>query len=216
VKLLRVTPSVISLDIARMKKRIVPVRVDLVGKSPFGYTTGEVEVSPATVEVAGPAPQVDKLQSVVTETVDISHLTQTTTHDLQLQGTEGDLITYSVNQVRARLEIQEVMVTREFRRLRTILKNAAYRVTPPLPLTEVTVRGPQRVVEKLSLTGEEVVVDARGKGPGVVTLPVKVLLPPGVEIVAQEPAEVELAFIAEEEKKPKKSPIFEKKKRPGA
>ncbi len=216
VKMLRVTPSVISLDIARLKKRIVPVRVDLVGKPPFGYTTGEIEVSPSTVEVSGPAPQVDQLQAVVTETVDVTSLTQTTTRTLQLQGTDGDLIAFNVDQVHARLEVQEVMITREFRRLRPILKNAAYRTTSSLPLTEVTVRGPQLVVEKLSIASDGVFVDASGKGPGVVTLPVTVRVPPGVEVIAQDPTEVEVTLRADEEKKPSKTPILEKKKRLGA
>lgn len=217
VKLLRVTPSVISLDIARLKKRIVPVRVDLVGKPPFGYATGEVEVWPPTVEVSGPTPQVDKLQAVMTETVDVSNLMQTTTRNLQLQGVDGDLVTFSVNQVRARIEVQDILITREFRHLRILLKNAAYRTTPRnLPSTEVTVRGPQRIVEKLSISSEDVFVDASGKGPGVVTLPVTVLVPPGVEVIAQDPTEVELTFIAPEEKKTQKTPIRKEKKRPGA
>ncbi|MBI3756681.1 MAG: hypothetical protein HY267_01765 [Deltaproteobacteria bacterium] len=216
VKLIRVTPSVISLEIARMTKRIVPVRVDLVGKPPFGYTTGEVEVSPSTVEVSGPAPQVEKLQTVVTETVDISRLTQVETRDLTLQATDGDLITYNVDQVRARVDIQEVIVTRELRRLRTTIKNVPYRVTPSSWLTDVTVRGPQRIVEKLNIANGEVFVDASGQGPGTLTLPVTVLLPPGVEIVVQEPAEVELTLIAENEKKPRNPPISKKRKKSGA
>ncbi len=216
VKLIRVTPSVITLEIARMTKRIVPVHVDLVGKPPFGYTTGEVEVSPATVEVSGPAPQVEKLQAIATETVDVSHLTQLETRNLNLQAIDGDLISYNVDQVRARVDIQEVMVTREFRRLRTTVKNTPYRVTPSSWLTDMTVRGPQRIVEKLSITNEEVFADAQGQGPGTITLPVTVSLPPRVEIVVQDPAEVELTLIAENEKKSQNPPILKKRTKSGA
>jgi hypothetical protein len=133
-----------------------------------------------------------------------------------LQATDGDLITYNVDQVRARVDIQEVIVTREFRRLRATVRNAPYRVTPSFWITDVTVRGPQRIVDKLNLTNEEVFVDASGQGPGTITLPVTVLLPPGVEIIAQEPAEVELTLIAENEKKSQNPPIPEKRKRSGA
>jgi YbbR domain-containing protein len=213
VKLLRITPSVISVDIARLKKRMVPVHVDVVGSPPFGYGIGAVGVSPPTVEVLGPAPLVDKLQAILTENVDVSTLTQTATRDLQLQGPDGDWMTYNVDRVRIHLDVHDVIVSREFRRLRTTLKNASYRVTPaPLPLTEVTVRGPQRIVEKLTLANDDVFVDARGKGPGVVMLPVNVLVPPGVEVIAQDPTEVELTLKAEEEKKPQKPPIAKTKR----
>jgi YbbR domain-containing protein len=215
VKLLRVTPSVITLDIARMTKRVVPVRVDMIGKPPFGYTAGEVDVSPATVEVSGPAPQVEKLQAIATETVDLSRLTQPVTRELQLLGPEGDLISYNVERVRARIDVQEVLTTREFRRIRITVKNTEYRVVPAPPLADVVVRGPQRVVDKMSLANGEVFVDASGQGPGTVTLPVSVLLPPEVEIVAQDPNEVELNLLSESEKKSPSAPPPEKKKKSG-
>lgn len=215
VKLLRVTPSVISLDIARMIKRVVPVRVDLIGQPPFGYETGEVEVSPPTVEVSGPAPQVGKLQAVMTEGVDMSRLTQTVTRDLRLHNEEGDSVSYNIEKARARIEVREVMVSREFRHLRVDIKNAEY----PLPQTpffvDVWLRGPQRIMDALQLTNGEVFVDANGRGPEEVTLPVTILLPPGVEVLGQYPTEVELKFVTGDEKKPSKpsKPLKSKKKR---
>ena len=109
VKLLRVTPSAISLDIVRMIKRVVPVRVDLIGKLPFGYETGEIEVSPSTVEVSGPAPQVEKLQAVMTDVIDVSRLTQTVTQDLGLRGMDGEFVSYNIEQARVRIDVQEVV-----------------------------------------------------------------------------------------------------------
>lgn len=216
VKLLRVTPSAISLDIARMVKRIVPVRVEIVGKPPAGYSAGEVDVSPATVEVSGPAPQIEKIQSIATDPMDISRLTQSTSRDLQLPRPDGDLVTYNAEQVRARIEIQEIVVSKEFRRLRAMVKNARLRVTPSVFLVDVAVRGPQRIVEKLKLTSEEVFIDAGSQGQGSVSLPVTVLLPPEVELVSQDPPEVEVKLTADEEKKSHDPPISIKRKKSGA
>ena len=175
VKLLRVTPSAISLDIVRMIKRVVPVRVDLIGKLPFGYETGEIEVSPSTVEVSGPAPQVEKLQAVMTDVIDVSRLTQTVTQDLGLRGMDGEFVSYNIEQARVRIDVQEVVVTREFRRLRVNIKHAAFRMPQTLFFVDVSVRGPQRIVDKVHLADGEVFVDANGRGPGEVTLPVTVL-----------------------------------------
>ena len=216
VKFVRVTPSVLSLDIARIIKRVVPVRVDLVGQPPFGYETGAIEVSPSTVEVSGPAPHVGKLQAVMTESVDLSRSTQTMTLDVGLLSEDGDFVTYNIEKARARVEVREVLVTKEFRHLRVNIKNAAH----PLPqtpfLADVWLRGPQRIVDKLQLADGEVFVDANGQGPDEVTLPVSVLLPPGVEIVGQHPREVKLTFETEEEKKPAKPSRAKKRKKTGA
>jgi YbbR domain-containing protein len=216
VKLLRVTPSVISLDIARMIKRVIPVRVDLVGSPPFGYETGEIEVSPSTVEVSGPAPQVERLPVVMTEVMDISRLTQSVTKDLGLRGLDGEFVRYNIEHARVRVEIQEVIATREFRRLRVSVKNAAFRLPQTPFFVDVWLRGPQRIVDRIRLTDGDVFVDANGQGPGEVTLPITVLAPSGVEVISQYPTEVDLKLMAEDEQKSPKPPIAKKRKKSGA
>jgi invasion protein IalB len=69
----------------------------------------------------------------------------------------------------------------------------------------------------MRLNDGEVFVDANGQGPGTVMLPVNVLLPPGVEMVSQDPTEVELKLVDENsKKKPQNLPIPKSKKKPGA
>src|SRR5262249_14793986 len=168
------------------------------GAPPHGYVVKDIEVVPSKVEVSGPAPQVEKLETVMAAPLDVSHLTESQTQDLSLRGPDGDQVTLGVNQVRARVEIQEVMVTQEFRRMKIEVKNAAFRAVPTPARVDVTVRGPQRLVEQLKIWDGEIFVDAAGQEPGTVTLPVNVLLPPGLDLVSQEPSEVELTLIAEE------------------
>jgi len=172
----------------------------------------EVEIVPNAVEVVGPAPQVEKMETVTTAPVDVSHFTQSQTQDLPLPGLDGDLITSSVDRVRARVEIQEVMVTQEFRRVKIEVKNAAFRVASTPVRVDVAVRDPQRLVEQLKLWDGEIFVDATGQEPGTVTLPINVLLPPGLELVSQEPAEVELTLMPDNQKKPQPKQTPEKKK----
>ncbi len=216
VKILRVSPSQVNLEIARMIKRTVPIRLDLIGKPPHGYALAEAEVVPDTVEVTGPAPQVEKLETVMTDPVDMGRLTQPTTQDLNLRGPEGDLVTYGRERVRARIDIQEVMVTREFHHLKIEVKNAAFRTVAPILQADVAVRGPQRLVEQLRLNDGAIFVDATGQEPGRVTLPVNVLLPPGIEVMSQEPAEIELRLVGDTKPKPQNLPTSGKKRKAGA
>jgi YbbR domain-containing protein len=176
-----------------------------------------MELVPSTVEVSGPAPQVEKIEAISTEVVDLSRVTQSLTQELGLREPEGDLLTYSLDRVRARIEVQEVVILREFRRVKITVKNAAFRAVPTPVLADLAVRGPQRLVEKMRLADGEVFVDANGHGPGTVTLPVNVFLPPGIEVVSQDPTEVELRLVAENtNKKSPKVPIKKKKKTAGA
>lgn len=200
VRVVRITPSLINLEIARIIKRTIPVSLDLVGKPPHGYTVVDTEVTPGAVEVTGPAPQVGRLETIHTDPLDLGSATQPITRELNLRGPEADFVTYSAEKVRARVDIQEVILTREFRRLRVEVKNAAFRAVASPVLADVTVRGPQRLVEKLKLNSGAVFVDAANLGPGTVTLPVSVQVPPGVEVIAQEPGEVELRLV--EDRKP--------------
>ncbi|MCS6927460.1 MAG: CdaR family protein [Candidatus Binatia bacterium] len=200
VKVVRITPSQVNLEIARLIKRTIPVSLDLVGKPPHGYSVVETEVIPAVVEVTGPAPEIGRLETIPTDPLDLGAATHPITQELNLRGPQADFVSYSAEKVQARVEIQEVILTREFRRLRVEVKNAAFRAIAAPPLVDVTVRGPQRLVEKLKLNSGAVFVDAANLGPGTVTLPVTVDLPPGLEVIAQEPGEVELRLI--EERKP--------------
>jgi YbbR domain-containing protein len=215
VKVVRISPAQINLEIARVIKRTVPVRLELMGEPPHGYVVADTQVVPDRIEVTGPAPQVEKFEAVATDTMDVGRLTQSVTQDLSLRGPEGALVTYSPEQVRVQVNIQEVMITREFRRRKIEIKNAPFQAVISPPQADVTVHGPQRLVEELRLNDGEVFVDATGQNPGTATVPVTVLLPPGVELVSQEPTEVELRLVDDSKKKAQNLKTAETKKKPG-
>jgi YbbR domain-containing protein len=212
VKVVRISPSVLTLEVARMIKRTIPVDLDLVGKPPHGYTVVETGVTPSSVEVTGPAPQIGQLDAIQTDPLDLGAATQPISRELNLRGPEADFVTYSTEKVLAKVDVQEAIQTREFRRVRVEVKNAAFRAVASPVLVNVTVRGPQRLVERLKLNDGAVFVDAIGLEPGTVTLPVNIQVPPRIEVIAQEPSEVALKLIEDkrkrqtretEEKKPK-------------
>jgi len=215
VKLVRISPAQINLNIARLLKRTVPVQLDLIGKPPHGYTMNEVRVVPEKIEVTGPAPQVEKFQAVLTDSIDVSNLTQSVTQDLNLRGPEEDLVSYSTERVRAQIRIQEVILTHEFRRLKIEVKNATFRATVTPTQADVTVRGSQRLIEELQLNDGKIFVDASGQKPGSTSVPVTVLLPPGIELVSQDPAAVELRLEDDSKKRLQNPRTAGDKRKPG-
>jgi len=200
VQLVRISPAQVNLSIAQIIKRTLPVQLELVGKPPRGYSVKETEVNPETIEVTGPAPQVDKLHTVLTDTLDLSTLTQPLTREVALRGPEEGFVSYSRDRVHVRVDVEEIIATQEFRNLTIVVKNATARATVSPARATVSVRGPQRLIEKLAFNKDQVFADATGQGAGSVTVPVTVVLPPGLELVSQDPAQVELR-IGEDAKK---------------
>lgn len=187
IELVRISPSQINLEIARIQKRRLPVSLDVLGEPPAGYKLGEIEVVPNAVEVTGPAPALARLQSVPTEPLQLSRFTQSGTLDLDLVSPHDGLISYNLQQVRVRIDIQDVMVSRTFQKIKCTVRNTEFAADVSPASVDVEIHGPQRLVEPLQLSAQEVFADAAGQEPGTVILPVTVLVPPGVTIVRQEP-----------------------------
>lgn len=216
VKLTRISPSQIDMEIAELLRRTVPVRLDIQGKPPRGYEVKAVEVQPDTVEVSGPAPQVEKIEAVTTEPIDMSRATQPIARTLELRGPKEEQVSYNQEQVHARIDVQDVILTREFRRVKVAIKNVLGRAVANPVQVDVTVRGPQRLVETLQFNDGAVFVDGSGLEPGgePVALPVNVIVEPGVEVVSQEPTKVALRLLADEKRQarsPRRAPESKKK-----
>ena len=210
VRLIRISPAQVNLSIAQIITRTLPVRLELLGKPPRGYFVKETELNPEKIDVTGPAPEVEKIHVVVTDAVDLSTLTQPVTRDVTLRGPEGSFISYSKDRVHVRLGITEVITTQEFRNLPIAVKNAVAPMVVRPDRIAVTVRGPQLLVESLMLNEEHISADATGQGDGSITVPVAVALPPGVELVSQDPEKVELQLVEDNKKK---LPIVEDNKK---
>jgi YbbR domain-containing protein len=201
VRLIRINPAQVNLSIAQIIKQIVPVRLELMGNPPRGYAVKDTEVNPDRIEVTGPAPQVEKIRTILTDPLDLSSLTQPITRDLALRGPEEGFVSYSRDRVQVRVGVEEVVATQEFRNIKIAVKNAELRAEVRPAVANVTVRGPQRLIENLVLNEEHVFADTNGQGPGRVMVPLSVVLPPGIELVEQDPENVEVRLLDDSKKK---------------
>jgi YbbR domain-containing protein len=193
VKVVRINPAQVTLELDRVGHQSVPVHLRLVGKLPPHLEVVDTKVSPETVQVSGPASDVEDVHAVNTEPLDISGATSTIERELPLEPA-GEYLSFSANRVAAQVRIEEVSVTREYKRVDIAVHNADvnYRVTPDH--LRVTVRGPQRLVDSLELDLGAVYIDAQGADVGRHVVKPTVDLPVGVALVSVEPPEVQLAL----------------------
>jgi YbbR domain-containing protein len=60
-------PPRIRVTMEESRERLIPVRVNLTGSVPFGYSSGPARVSPDRVTAVGPASAIDKVQEAVVD-----------------------------------------------------------------------------------------------------------------------------------------------------
>ncbi|MGE0821089.1 MAG: YbbR-like domain-containing protein [Candidatus Binatia bacterium] len=215
VRLVRISPAHLNLNIARVVKRKVPVQLHIDGEPPHGYMVKTFTLEPENIEITGPAPQVERVRELRTETLDVSKLTQPTVRELGLIGPEEELVTFAVDHVKAQVDISEVVLTQKFRNLKIEVKNALLPAKLSPAQVSVTLRGPQRIIESFAFNGGEIFADANGKEAGTVEVPVSVIVPPGIEILSREPEVVSLTLVDDSKKKPRKPRTRGKTQRSG-
>jgi YbbR domain-containing protein len=187
LKVLRVEPARLKMRVERLVRRRLPVRADLAGMPALGYTIAESTVTPGQVEVIGPASKVDELKEVTTETVDLRGAAETIQRDALLSWA-GDFVSFSPEHVTVTVTFEEVMVSRDFKRVEVRIVNAAgvpAKVTPSQ--VDVTVRGPQRLLHNYRVPDGAVTVDASGLAPGAHRVRARIDLPQALEVTRRQP-----------------------------
>jgi YbbR domain-containing protein len=194
VKLMRINPAQVTLELERIARKSVPVHVQLSGKLPADLHP-ETKVSPEHVEVVGPASDVDDVQVANTEPIDLDGATiGTLEREVGLES-PGEYITFSASRVAAQVRIEESVITREFKRVPIEVRKSArpFRLAPDQ--VRLTVRGPKHLIDKLELNHTAVYIDAEGADPGAHVVKPTVELPAGIALVSTDPAEVQLTIL---------------------
>src|SRR5439155_964469 len=70
LKVVRIEPGRVKVRLERVVRRTLPVRPELAGLPPLGYTP-EAGVTPGEVEVSGPASKVEELKEIKTEPLEL-------------------------------------------------------------------------------------------------------------------------------------------------
>ncbi len=193
VKIVRITPAQVTLELERIARKSVPVQLRLVGKLPADMQVGETKVSPETVQVTGPASDVEDVHAAYTEALDVSKVSPgTVERELPLDVT-GDYLSFSATRVAAQVRIDEVSVTRDLKRVEVTIRDGEGRYDAVPDHVRVSVRGPKHLVSNLELDLGAVYIDVQSdEAPAGRFVKPSIELPTGVELVAVDPEKVHL------------------------
>jgi len=189
VKVIRVTPSRVDLRIERLVRRSVPVKAVLVPVERNGYTISDVAVSPAEVEVSGPAGRIAQLQSVETEPVSTINARGYVEREAAVAAA-GEWLAFFPDTVRVAFTVSEAEGRRVFPNLPVTVRNADGTVRVEPDTVALTVRGAQRPLANLQLGAGVAYVDVEGLGSGAHRLAVRLVVPEGIDVEVIQPEQV--------------------------
>ncbi len=194
VRVVRMNPAQITIELERLSHKTVPVRLRLLGKPPEDLQVADTKVSPEMVEVSGPATDIEDVNVALTQPIDVSKAESgTIERELPLEAA-GDYVSFSASRVAVQLRIEEVPVNREFKGVGVQVLGTNLESTVVPRTVRVVVRGPKPLLESLKLDADVAHIDAAGRGVGEHRMKPAIDLPDGVELVSMEPAEVKLVL----------------------
>jgi YbbR domain-containing protein len=191
VKVVKITPSILNLDLERTLQKVVPIHPRILGRPAPGFEVGEVTAEPAEVRIAGPKTRVHDVESAFTEAVTVEGAENNVAAVVNL-GLEDPLLRIQGSpRVRVTVRIQELQETRSL----------DLKVEPPEGATSVrpaTVRvvfaGPASLLKTLDPQTVRASAAAPGEGgagtvqvelpPGHAGLAVREVVPPSVVVRA--------------------------------
>ena len=194
VKVVKITPSILTLSLERTVQKVVPVRPRLVGRPAAGFEVGEVRADPAEVRIAGPRSRVQAVESAFTEPLSIEGA-QAGVSDVVNMGLDDPLLrVLGSPRVRATVRIREEEGERavdgvpiEVRGGEASLRPASVRVVvtgPASLLRTLTLADLHASVDLAAAPPEESPAVAVDLAPGHAGLRVKEISPPSVAVRA--------------------------------
>jgi YbbR domain-containing protein len=192
VTVVKISPSIITLNLERTLQKTVPVRPRLLGRPAPGYEVAEVTTEPAEARITGPKSRVQEVESAYTEPVSVEGVEANVVDHVNI-GLEDPLLRIQGNpRVRVTARIRGVEHTRAFPNLPVEVRRGAPGARAPR--VTVVLAGPASVLEQVDGATIHAWVDA-GQVDETGTAHVAVELPPGltgVEVRETQPAEVAL------------------------
>jgi YbbR domain-containing protein len=189
VKVVKVTPAILTLNFERTLEKQVPVRPRLQGRPATGYEVAELASDPGRVTITGPKSRVQDVESAYTEPVSLEGARDTVVDTVNL-GLEDPVLRLTGSaRVKVTARIREVQAKRTLEGLAVEVRGGSGQARPatvkvelagPLALLEGLERDKVRPYVTLSRGGSDRAVVAVELLPGLT----------GVTVVATVPSEV--------------------------
>jgi len=113
VSVKEITPRVIEIQIEKVLSKKVEVVPVIVGKLPYGYNYSDIDIQPQKVTIQGPASVVESINSVTTEEINISRLTENTITEVNVSLPDKKISFLGSEKVKVKIDVVEEFVVKK-------------------------------------------------------------------------------------------------------
>ena len=199
VEVTDVNPATVTIEVEKTRTKEVPVTVDREGEPEKGFRLESLVVQPKMVRVSGAARVVDLLQSISTQEVDISALTETKRMEVLLQP-PSPLVTVATKTASVEARIVPIQAERVVDGVNlSVIAPPGFAGSVEPSKIKVTLTGPARSLEALPLDAINLVADARLLGEGRHEIEVSGDLPVGIAVLETKPKKVTVTLVKRNE-----------------
>jgi YbbR domain-containing protein len=176
VKVVKISPSIITLSFERTLQKVVPIRPRLVGRPAPGHEVAELLAEPPEVRIAGPKSRVQEVESAFTEPISVEGAETSVAEHVNI-GVEDTLLRIQGSpRARVTARIREVHDRRVFDGLGVAVRGGSATLSPAT--VRVVLTGPASVLAGVSPSDVRPYVELAG-ADGTRPVPVTVELAPG-------------------------------------
>ncbi|MGM0558238.1 MAG: CdaR family protein [Myxococcota bacterium] len=201
LRVISVEPSFMKYRLAKKTQKRVRIRPKITGDPADGHELSNVDVEPNTITLSGPATSLASLQSVTTESVDVTGRTSSFSKEVRLR-VDDPLVGYDLDQpitLNLEIETQEIQRVISDIRVEPVNMNAPMSAEVTPQTVSVTLRGPKGVVQKIDPSSLLASVDLSDKQPGTFVEEVRIQnTPQSVEVVETQPTHFKVAVIRDD------------------
>ncbi len=185
VSAMRMTPSEITLEFAKVERKRVPVQIVMDGRPAGDLSIAESRVSPDQVDISGPGRIVREIAVAKTQAVDLSEAKPGRLRVEAALDLEAEFLTVSAPTVNVEILLAEPVDKRKLGKVAVIVRNASGQANVKPSEIELQVSGARSKVKVLELPNGAVYVDAKELAVGVHRVHPQASLPAGIELVGE-------------------------------
>ncbi len=191
VKVVRINPSILTLNFEQTLQKTVPIRPRIVGRPAPGHEVADLTSRPSEVRIAGPRSRVAELESAFTEPVSVEGAMVSVAEDRNLGLDDPLLRILETPRARVTARVREVEEKKAFDDLPVAVRGGAGSVRPGS--VRVVLVGPVSALRRVTSADVRPYVDVTTlESAGSVRVAVEILPgQAGVRVEAVEPQEVQ-------------------------
>jgi YbbR domain-containing protein len=203
VRVLRVTPAAVQLQLDTTARRRVGVVARVVGSPASGYELANIWLGSTEIEVTGPASRLEGMEQVTTAPILVEGLREPFTQTVQVMLEDPYVRPLDGRGVEVTLDVREERIRKRLNRVPLV----SYPVSVSTRLTPTTVRveveGPRSLIEQIQEEDMEARVRVEGLDAGTHRLPPEPTFlrqeHSAIEVISVEPAEIRVRILPPEQ-----------------